>query len=228
MVFREFDEDDLDSYLEGSVWSEKPSAGECFSDYFDAVVTVFPSTSHSNMAFGYPAKSCETVFASRRPPSAYSSSRYEDPYLRPESRNHYDRVAAQFVEHSLQPISRPGSPTPVAGAGDITNTEHGFTIQLDVNRFRPEEIKVVLTDDLLTVSGERLEYTGDGQTLRRSFSRKYSIPSDISLDSIRSHLTDAGYLVVNGSRKGWRETSITTHPAPAYRPYRTSSVISTV
>ena len=39
-------------------------------------------------------------------------------------------------------VSRPGSPGPVAGAGDILNTEHGFTIQLDVKHFAAHEIKV--------------------------------------------------------------------------------------
>lgn len=63
------------------------------------------------------------------------------------------------------------SAVPVAGSGEIINTSHGFAIELDVNYFNPEEIKVVLTDDMLTISGERYEHTPDGQTLRRSFSR---------------------------------------------------------
>ena len=62
--FRDFDESDLDSYLEGSVWSEKPSGLEYYAENPDEIITVFPSTSHTNMAFGYPARSCETVFVS--------------------------------------------------------------------------------------------------------------------------------------------------------------------
>uniref|UniRef100_A0A0M3ILK8 SHSP domain-containing protein n=1 Tax=Ascaris lumbricoides TaxID=6252 RepID=A0A0M3ILK8_ASCLU len=37
--------------------------------------------------------------------------------------------------------SRPGSPQVVAGPGEIINTEHGFTIELDVKHFRPHDIK---------------------------------------------------------------------------------------
>ncbi|GMR43217.1 hypothetical protein PMAYCL1PPCAC_13412 [Pristionchus mayeri] len=125
----------------------------------------------------------------------------------------------------LESQSRPGSPGQVAGVGDIVNTEHGFTIQLDVNHFRPEEIKVVLTGDLLCVSGDRLDRTPSGgpqtQTLRRTFSRKYCIPSDIKLDSIQSHLTDSGFLIINGARRGWKETQIMAHP-PSYNEFAAS------
>ncbi|CAI5444718.1 unnamed protein product [Caenorhabditis angaria] len=154
---------------------------------------------------------------SRRVPSVYSN---DTPT--------FNRKPDIYYQQQERPIQkRPGSPGPVVGAGEITNTEHGFTIELDVFRFRPEEIKVVLTDDLLSISGERFENAGDGQTLRRSFSRKYAIPEDIHLDSIRSHLTDSGLLVVNGSRKGWRETSISQHQ-PRFSRSSRNNVISTV
>ncbi|TKR76069.1 hypothetical protein L596_017268 [Steinernema carpocapsae] len=105
--------------------------------------------------------------------------------------------------------SRPGSPQPVAGAGDIINTEHGFTIQLDVRHFRPDDIKVNLTGNTLTVTGDRIEEDRcSDQALRRQFSRKYAIPGDIVLVSIKSHMTDDGYLFVRGNRKGWKETNI--------------------
>ncbi|CAI4222292.1 unnamed protein product [Auanema sp. JU1783] len=124
--------------------------------------------------------------------------------------------------------TRPGSPGPVAGVGDITNTEHGFTIELDVKLFRPEEIKVVLNDNHLSITGERIEQCGDGQTLRRSFTRKYSIPTDVHLDSIRSHLADNGVLYINGSRRGWKETNLIYHGANNSMYGRSGSVISTV
>lgn len=57
-------------------------------------------------------------------------------------------------------------------------------------------MQVVLTDDMLCVSGERIEAGSGGQTLKRSFARKYCIPADIHLDSIRSHLDHNGMLVI--------------------------------
>ncbi|KAK6011142.1 hypothetical protein OSTOST_23784 [Ostertagia ostertagi] len=49
---------------------------------------------------------------------------------------------------------------------------------------------------MLCVSGERIEVGSGGQTLKRSFARKYCIPSDIHLDSIRSHLDHNGVLII--------------------------------
>ncbi|VDM53425.1 unnamed protein product [Angiostrongylus costaricensis] len=160
-------------------------------------------------------------------------SRYPD-----SSQYVYDSPSSQRVQpiyrdtrtngKDVTTVSRPGSPGPVAGAGDVVNTPHGFTIQLDVKLFNPEEIKVVLTDDMLCVSGERIEEGTGGQTLKRSFARKYCIPNDIQLDSIRSHLDHYGLLVITGSRRGWKETNISIHPRSSYIDRRADSVISTV
>ncbi|KAJ1349449.1 hypothetical protein KIN20_005022 [Parelaphostrongylus tenuis] len=166
----------------------------------------------------------ETIFTSRYPGSSQyihedsPSSQPMQPIYRDTRMNGKNGTA----------VSRPGSPGPVAGAGDVINTPHGFTIQLDVQLFNPEEIKVVLTDDMLCVTGERVEEGSGGQTLKRSFARKYCIPSDIQLDSIRSHLDHHGVLVITGSRRGWRETNISIHPRSSYTDRRADSVISTV
>ncbi|KAK6743136.1 hypothetical protein RB195_010415 [Necator americanus] len=165
--------------------------------------------------------------------------RYNDhvPTRHPSSTQTYHDHSAQDTRSSYRDsridskgvtvVSRPGSPGPVAGAGDVINTPHGFTIQLDVKLFRPEQIKIVLTEDLLCVSGERIEVGAGGQTLKRSFARKYCIPPDIHLDSVRSHLDHNGVLIINGSRRGWRETHINIHPH-GYGDRRSNSLISTV
>uniref|UniRef100_A0AC34F3V1 SHSP domain-containing protein n=1 Tax=Panagrolaimus sp. ES5 TaxID=591445 RepID=A0AC34F3V1_9BILA len=111
-----------------------------------------------------------------------------------------------------KPISRPGSPPNVAGAGDIINTEDGFTIQLDVKHFEPHDIKVSLTGNSLSVTGERVEDDpSSAQSLKRSFSRRYAIPDDIRLESIKSHMTDSGMLIIRGNRKTWKQTDIDVH-----------------
>uniref|UniRef100_A0A7E5A1G5 SHSP domain-containing protein n=1 Tax=Panagrellus redivivus TaxID=6233 RepID=A0A7E5A1G5_PANRE len=96
--------------------------------------------------------------------------------------------------------SRPGSPQPVASAGDIINTENGFVIQLDVKHFHPRDIKVSLIGNNLSITGEHIDDDANAaQSLKRSFSRRYAIPEDIRLDTIKSHMTDAGVLVVSVS-----------------------------
>ncbi|RCN49480.1 Hsp20/alpha crystallin family protein [Ancylostoma caninum] len=165
---------------------------------------------------------CAVVRCRTRYPSS-TQNHYD--YSPQENRSSYRD--SRIDSKGVTVVSRPGSPGPVAGAGDVINTPHGFTIQLDVKLFKPEQIKVVLTEDLLCVSGERIEVGAGGQTLKRSFARKYCIPSDIHLDSIRSHLDHNGVLIINGSRRGWRETHISVHPH-SYGDRRSNSLISTV
>ncbi|VDK61977.1 unnamed protein product [Onchocerca ochengi] len=106
------------------------------------------------------------------------------------------------------------SPQISSSTGDIINTEHGFTIQLDTRHFQPRDIQITLHQHTLSVIGDCLEDDGTGaQKLRRSFTRKYTIPPDVRLSSISSYLTNNGYLIIKGSRKGWKETDLTEHLA---------------
>uniref|UniRef100_A0A8L7TIR9 Collagen alpha, putative n=1 Tax=Brugia malayi TaxID=6279 RepID=A0A8L7TIR9_BRUMA len=117
--------------------------------------------------------------------------------------------------HNLQELRlRAGSPQIPSSIGDIINTEHGFTIQLDTRHFQPRDIQVTLHQNTLSVTGDRLEDDGTGaQRLHRSFTRKYIIPSDVRLSSLSSYTTNNGYLIIKGSRKGWKETDLTKHLA---------------
>ncbi|VDD86191.1 unnamed protein product, partial [Enterobius vermicularis] len=122
--------------------------------------------------------------------------------------------------------SRPGSPQVVAGPGEIINTEHGFTIELDAKHFRPNDIKVTLSGNTLTVVGDRLHDDSTGsQTLRRTFTRKYSIPYDVQLSSILSYMTDTGLLII---RVSWKETEISIQVVPPVEGRTRSSVMSVV
>ncbi|KJH52543.1 Hsp20/alpha crystallin family protein [Dictyocaulus viviparus] len=193
-TFREFDEDDLDSYLEGSLISERLTLGDIGGD---------GSGGGGGGRGGVPYTRKELL-----------SSLIGRHDIIIKVHDIANNVMTSFIFWCFQPnyrdysrldgkgvttVSRPGSPGPVAGAGDVINTPHGFTIQLDVKLFSPDDIKVVLTDDMLCVSGERVEEGSGGQTLKRSFARKYCIPSDIQLDSIRSHLNHHGTLIITYS-----------------------------
>jgi HSP20 family molecular chaperone IbpA len=160
---------------------------------------------------------------------SYSPPRYQDTYrlpeyptrsyepipsFRPQTTATYPLPTDSIRSHfpATKPLSRPGSPQNVAGAGDIINTEDGFTIQLDVKHFEPHDIKVSLTGNSLSVTGERIEDDPlSSQSLKRSFSRRYAIPDDIRLESIKSHMTDTGMLIIRGNRKTWKQTDIDVH-----------------
>jgi len=122
------------------------------------------------------------------------------------------------VEHSPRPSpeqlslpARAGSPQPLTGNGQIVNEESGFTILLDVGHFQPRNIKVSLSSEerVLSVEGERIDDDStSGQTVKRCFSRKYAIPDDIKLKSIRALVAGDGVLKIKGSRMTWKETEI--------------------
>ncbi|RCN49479.1 hypothetical protein ANCCAN_04420 [Ancylostoma caninum] len=61
--FRDFDEDDLESYLEGSLWSERPCDGVVDGVHDGRIVTVFPCTS-SDYLYGNAPRALETIFTS--------------------------------------------------------------------------------------------------------------------------------------------------------------------
>ena len=119
------------------------------------------------------------------------------------------KLPEETVQNQSIGAIRAGSPQTLIGAGDITNTENGFTIKLDVQHFQPKDIKVSLIGNTLSVNGDRIdEDLNNQQTLKRSFSRKYAIPEDIHLGSIKSSVTENGFLIIKGSRRDWKETEI--------------------
>jgi HSP20 family protein len=60
---------------------------------------------------------------------------------------------------------------------DITRSEAGYTVEMAVPGYKPEEIDVNLEDSLLTVSGKNE---------KRSFTRTFSLPEDIDVDRIHA------------------------------------------
>lgn len=60
-----------------------------------------------------------------------------------------------------------------------------------------KNFKISLNGNTLSVNGNHVdEDFNHKQTLKRSFSRKYAIPEDIYLKSIKSSVTDSGYLII--------------------------------
>ena len=85
-------------------------------------------------------------------------------------------------------------------ATDVVMTDEHVTVVMDVPGFKPGDIDVELTDDVLTVRGERTlpyETDGDGrrtwQRLERgfgTFERVLRVPKGLDADSIQADMTD--------------------------------------
>jgi HSP20 family molecular chaperone IbpA len=59
--------------------------------------------------------------------------------------------------------------------GEITRTEGGWTVELPVPGYRPDQIDVTVEDRVLTVTGK---------TERRSFQRSILLPEDVDAEAI--------------------------------------------
>lgn len=60
---------------------------------------------------------------------------------------------------------------------DISRNETGYTVEMAVPGYKPEEIDINLEDSLLTVNGKNE---------KRSFTRSFSLPDEVDVDSIHA------------------------------------------
>lgn len=68
-----------------------------------------------------------------------------------------------------------------------------FAVNVDVNGFEPEDLKVTVNDDYLSLEGRHEERSPDGSRyVSRQFSRKYALPRDVDSERVQSVLSLAG------------------------------------
>ena len=94
----------------------------------------------------------------------------------------------------------------------VEQTESKWEVELDVARFKPENLKVSVVGDLVTISGNQVkveiceqnpgicvvtqecQYRGDSveSNTSRSFTKRYTLPSGCDPDALSSSLTNSG------------------------------------
>ena len=82
-------------------------------------------------------------------------------------------------------------------AADICETENGFEIRAELPGVLEDDINISVTDNLLTIKGEkRQEENGEGKNYHRverrygSFQRSFTLPKHVETDGIKAGLTD--------------------------------------
>lgn len=104
---------------------------------------------------------------------------------------------------------------PVARIGDyessVSKTEDGLHLAIDVGGFKPENLKVDLKGNELTMSGKLHEKSSDGSVVERSFTRKYTLPENVELEKIASSLTADGQTL--RIQVPWKTPAIEDAPA---------------
>ncbi|CAL8248728.1 unnamed protein product [Lota lota] len=73
----------------------------------------------------------------------------------------------------------------------------GFTVNVDVKLFSPEDLQVKVSGDFVEVQGKHEEKKKDGSgTMTRQFSRRYRIPEGVDTMALESAVSPEGILVI--------------------------------
>lgn len=71
----------------------------------------------------------------------------------------------------------------------------GLTYRCSVAGYNPEELKVDIKGNELIIQGEH-KSESEGQTLQRSFTRSFSLPSNINKEAIQCSINEKGQLEI--------------------------------
>uniref|UniRef100_A0A224XLK9 Putative small heat shock protein n=1 Tax=Panstrongylus lignarius TaxID=156445 RepID=A0A224XLK9_9HEMI len=105
-----------------------------------------------------------------------------------------------------------------------------FAVNVDVQQFRPEEIKVSVVGDFLVVEGKHEERPDPHGFISRQFTRRYKIPEDVDKAAIVSNLSADGVLTLKAPKQAHlqgntvREIPIIQTHAPAMKTKRKESM----
>jgi hypothetical protein len=105
---------------------------------------------------------------------------------------------------------------PRQGCDSVSDTETSFSIKLDFSAFKPEEVKIVTTGGLITITAGH-EETDDTHThMFRHVKHVYRLPKDVDPKTIKSTLNAEGFLTVKAEKRGIepRETAIAIEHLP--------------
>jgi len=84
----------------------------------------------------------------------------------------------------------------------VKEDDSKLEVSLDTSQYRPDELKVSVSDGVLLVEGKHEEKAEDGSKMvSRMFSRKYSLPPTTQPDLVASNLSSDGVLVVTAPKK---------------------------
>ncbi|KAK9502214.1 hypothetical protein O3M35_011024 [Rhynocoris fuscipes] len=115
-----------------------------------------------------------------------------------------------------------------SGVSTIESNSNEFKVNLDVQQFKPEELKVKVVDDFIVVEGKHEERSDQHGFISRQFTRRYKIPEDVDKAALVSNLSSDGVLTLKAPKlalpdKAAREIPITQTNTPAVKQKESSS-----
>ena len=104
---------------------------------------------------------------------------------------------------------------------DIDENEQSYFLTFDIPGIRPEDLKIDVTDNMLTITGERKQEWSEG---KQNISRRYGrvqqslmLPTGTSADAIEAHCENGVLEVVIPKTEGIRSRSIGVRTGRALR-----------
>lgn len=82
---------------------------------------------------------------------------------------------------------------------NVKDDDTKFELSLDTHDYRPDEIKVNLNQNVLSVEAKH-EEKGEGNYVSRQFSRKYTLPENCEIDKVSSNLSSDGILMITAPK----------------------------
>ena len=130
-----------------------------------------------------------------------------------ELRNRFDRMFDELTD------GRSHGRTP---AIDVVRDNGNLVVRADIPGIKPEEVKIEVEDDILTVSGQHEEHKEekDKHYVRRerrygSFSRSMALPSGVEANSIKAKTHDGVVEVTIPLPKEAKKETVTITPTAA-------------
>ncbi len=89
----------------------------------------------------------------------------------------------------------------------VKEGEDKFEVTLDVPQYKPEELKVTVINNVLSIEGKHAEDKAEKEkdsafssSVMRQFSRKWTLPTDCDPDKVISNLSSDGILMVTAPK----------------------------
>jgi HSP20 family protein len=120
-------------------------------------------------------------------------------FWRKPSFDNFDQMMDNFFRGDLMPSSVGLSRKGMGAACELSETSDSYSLKFDLPGLKKEDIKIDLSDNRITVSGERKEERTEKDKKHRtqysevsygSFSRSYSFPTPVDANKVDAKYAD--------------------------------------
>ncbi|XP_037641769.1 heat shock protein beta-6 isoform X2 [Sebastes umbrosus] len=82
-------------------------------------------------------------------------------------------------------------------SAEVTCDDSGFTVQVDVKHFNPEDLMVKVIGEFVEVQGKHEEKKDGAGVTTRQFNRRYRIPKGVDTMALVSAVSPDGILIIS-------------------------------